>query len=61
MSTGKGQKRMKNIPVLYEESKKRRGVMLTDTAWSNAVIKARESELSVSEYLERILRGLTVG
>jgi hypothetical protein len=61
MSTGKGKKRIKNVPVLYEESKKRRGVMLTDTAWSNAVIKARENGISVSEYLERLLRGVTVG
>ena len=61
MSTGKGKKRIKNMPVLYEESKKRRGVMLTDTAWSYAVIKARENGISVSEYLERLLRGMTAG
>ena len=60
MSTGKGKKRIKNIPVLYEEAKKHRGVMLTDTAWSIAVIKARENEISVSEYLERLLRGVAV-
>ena len=56
MSTGKGIKRIKNVPVLYEETKKQRGVMLTDTAWSKAVIKAREKEISVSEYLERLIR-----
>ncbi|WP_339381050.1 hypothetical protein [Brasilonema sp. UFV-L1] len=44
------------MPVLYEETKKQRGVMLTDTAWSNAVIKAREKGISVSEYLERLIR-----
>ncbi|NMF67087.1 hypothetical protein DP113_31565 [Brasilonema octagenarum UFV-E1] len=56
MSTGKGLKRMKNIPVLYEEKKKPRNIMLTDTAWSNAVIKAKELEISVSEYVEKFLR-----
>lgn len=56
MSTGKGIKRVKNVPVLYEESKKKRTVMLTDTAWMQAAIKARENGLSVSEYLERFLR-----
>jgi hypothetical protein len=61
MSTGKGIKRRKNVPVLYEESKKRRGVMLTDTAWETAVIKSREKGISVSEYLERLLRGMTAG
>lgn len=61
MSTGKGIKRMKNTPVLYEETKKQRGVMLTDTAWKTAVIKAREKGISVSEYLERLLRGVTAG
>jgi len=61
MSTGKGKKRIKNVPVLYEETKKQRGVMLTDTAWSNAVIKAKEENVSVSEYLERLLRRVTAG
>jgi hypothetical protein len=32
MSTGKGRKRVINTPVLYDEPKKKRGVMLTDTA-----------------------------
>jgi len=47
--------------VLYEETKKQRGVMLTDTAWSIAVIKAKEENVSVSEYLERLLRNVTAG
>jgi hypothetical protein len=56
MSTGKGIKRVKNVPVLYEESKKKRTVMLTDTAWMRAAIKAKENGISVSEFLERFLR-----
>ncbi|NJM69237.1 MAG: hypothetical protein HC862_02855 [Scytonema sp. RU_4_4] len=56
MSTGKGKKRIKNVPVLYEETKKQRGIMLTDTAWEIAVIKAKEIGISVSEYLERLIR-----
>ncbi len=52
---------MKNVPVLYEENKKQRGVMLTDTAWSIAAIKAREENISVSELLERLLRKMAAG
>ncbi len=52
----KGIKRMKNVPVLHEEPKKQRGVLLTDTAWSNAIKKARENGISASEYIERLLR-----
>lgn len=60
MSTEKGTKRMKNIPVIYEETKKQRSVLLTDTAWINAGIKAKENGISASEYIERLLRGVTV-
>ncbi|MGH7998541.1 MAG: hypothetical protein ACREPR_03700 [Brasilonema sp.] len=51
---------MKNIPVLYEETKKQRSVLLTDTAWTNAGRKAKENGISTSEYIERLLRGVPV-
>ena len=31
---------IKNIPVLYEETKKKRGIMLTDYAWQGIQEKA---------------------
>ncbi|MBW4613566.1 MAG: hypothetical protein KME21_09830 [Desmonostoc vinosum HA7617-LM4] len=56
MSTGKGKKRVKNIPVLYNESKKKRGVMLTDTAWHSVQELAVKNNVSASEYLETMIR-----
>ncbi|MGH8001607.1 MAG: hypothetical protein ACREPR_19840 [Brasilonema sp.] len=56
MSTGEGRKRVKNIPVLYEELKKKRGVMLTDTAWQKIQELALKEKTSASEYLEELIR-----
>ncbi|MDJ0798348.1 MAG: hypothetical protein QNJ51_16275 [Calothrix sp. MO_167.B12] len=52
MSTGKGKKRVKNVPVLHDEIKKRHGILLTDTAWAALVKKAKEDSVSVSEMIE---------
>ena len=56
MSTGKGKKRIKNSPVLYDEQKKKRGVMLTDTAWHSIQELAVTNNVSASEYLEELIR-----
>ncbi|MCC5655926.1 hypothetical protein LC608_02775 [Nostoc sp. XA010] len=56
MSTGKGKKRVKNTPVLYDEAKKKRGVMLTDTAWHSVQESAIKNGISASEYLEEMIR-----
>jgi hypothetical protein len=56
MSTGKGKKRVKNTPVLYNEAKKRRGVWLTDTAWHSVQELAVKKDVSASEYLEEMIR-----
>ncbi|MFM7407256.1 MAG: hypothetical protein ACKO3K_11485 [Cuspidothrix sp.] len=56
MSTGKGQKRVKNIPVFYDEMKKRRGINLTDTAWGILARRAKIEKISVSELIERYAR-----
>jgi hypothetical protein len=56
MSTGKGKKRVRNTPVLYNESKKRRGVWLTDTAWHSVQELAARNNMSASEYLEGMIR-----
>jgi hypothetical protein len=56
MSTGKGKKRVKNTPVLYDEPKKKRGIMLTDTAWHSVQELAVRNNISASEYLEEMIR-----
>ena len=56
MSTGKGKKRLKNTPVLYEDIKKKRGIMLTDYAWQGIQEKAVKKGLSASEYMEQLIR-----
>jgi predicted CopG family antitoxin len=58
MSTGKGKKRIKNTPVLYDEIKKQRGINLTDTAWENLARQAKTENISVSELIERYARKL---
>ncbi|MEH2315661.1 hypothetical protein [Nostoc sp.] len=57
-STGKGVKRTKNQPVFYEELKKRRNIMLTNTAWEKLVKTSNSLEISVSELIERVARNL---
>ncbi|HLP87344.1 MAG TPA: hypothetical protein VK184_01905 [Nostocaceae cyanobacterium] len=58
MSTGKGKKRVKNTPVLYDEVKKQRGINLTDTAWEILARTAKTQQISVSELIERYARNL---
>jgi hypothetical protein len=68
MSTGtctergrsKGQKRVKNTPVFYDEMKKRRGINLTDTAWGILARRAKIEKISVSELIERYARNLNI-
>ncbi|MDF5712991.1 MAG: hypothetical protein PUP93_03675 [Rhizonema sp. NSF051] len=56
MTIGKGKKRVKNQPVLYEELKKCRGIYLTDTAWDFVRLSAIKLEMSASEYVEQLIR-----
>lgn len=58
MSTGKGKKRIKNVPVLHNEVKKRHGLLLTDTAWEALRKKAREDGTSISEIIETWAKSL---
>ncbi|MBW4506197.1 MAG: hypothetical protein KME64_06770 [Scytonematopsis contorta HA4267-MV1] len=57
MATGKGKKRLKNQPAIYDEFKKRRGVWLTNTAWHKVQELAAIRGMSASELLESIIRG----
>ncbi|BAZ22015.1 hypothetical protein NIES4073_28960 [Kalymmatonema gypsitolerans NIES-4073] len=56
MSTGKGKKRIKNQPVLYDGLKKQRAVWLTSVAWEKAQSVAVRLGVSTSEYLEQLIR-----
>ncbi|MBO3458726.1 hypothetical protein G7B40_016210 [Aetokthonos hydrillicola Thurmond2011] len=56
MSTGKGKKRIKNQPVLYNELKKIHGISLTDSSWNKLKNISKEKGLSVSEFVEQWLR-----
>ena len=59
-SLSKGQKRVKNTPVFYDEMKKRRGINLTDTAWGILARQAKIEKISVSELIERYARNLNI-
>ncbi|EGJ33682.1 MULTISPECIES: hypothetical protein [Moorena] len=52
----KTKKRMRGIPVYYDELKKQHGVFLTDTAWKWLQLSAKDSGSSVGEFLERWIR-----
>ena len=56
MSTKKGQKRLKNIPVLHDEVKERHQIVVTPTAWDNMRSKALKEGISVSELIETLAR-----
>ncbi|NEO79931.1 MAG: hypothetical protein F6J99_28330 [Moorea sp. SIO4G3] len=56
MNQTKSQKRMRGIPVHYNELKKTHGIMLTDTVWKWLQLSAKESGTSVGEFIERWVR-----
>jgi hypothetical protein len=51
-------KRLKNIPVLHDEVKKRHQIVVTPTAWENMKVKAASKGISVSELIEEFGRGI---
>lgn len=58
METKKGQKRIKNIPVLHDEVKERHQIVVTPTAWKNLKHEASIRNLSISELIEEFGRAL---
>lgn len=56
MSTSKGQKRVRNQPVFYEEIKEPHRIMLTSTAWKILQGIAKVQNTSVSEVIESLAR-----
>lgn len=51
-------KKMRNIPILYDELKTKRTVNLTDTAWGKIKAMALEQGISASEVIERWAKGV---
>ncbi|MBN3898790.1 MAG: hypothetical protein HWQ41_27030 [Nostoc sp. NOS(2021)] len=45
-------KRLKNIPVLHDEIKTKRTVVLTPTAWENIKVEFAKHGISASELIE---------
>ncbi|KYC43465.1 hypothetical protein WA1_11100 [Scytonema hofmannii PCC 7110] len=58
MSTGKGKKRTRNIPVLHEQVKEQHSIMFTPATWKKLQALAIDADLSVSEYLETLIRAI---
>jgi hypothetical protein len=56
MSTGKGIKRTRNKPVLYNSLKKQKCIWLTEELWEILQEESVKNKLSYSEYIERKLR-----
>ncbi|MDJ0619602.1 MAG: hypothetical protein QNJ63_23145 [Calothrix sp. MO_192.B10] len=56
MTTKKGKKRLKNIPILHDEVKTKRTVVLTPTAWGKMKQEATRRGISVSELVEEFAR-----
>lgn len=52
MTTKKGQKRLKNIPILHDEVKGRHQIVVTPTAWGNMKEEASRRGISISELIE---------
>jgi hypothetical protein len=49
-------KRLKNVPVLHDEVKSKRTVVLTPTAWKLIKREAAKREISASELIEQWAR-----
>ena len=51
-------KRLRNIPILHDEVKTKRTVVLTPTAWNNIKLLSAEKGISASELIEHWARNL---
>ncbi len=58
MTTKKGQKRLKNIPILHDEVKERHQIVVTPTAWGNMKEEASRRGISISELIEEFGRNI---
>lgn len=55
MQPEKGKKRIKNVPVLHNEVKKKHSIFLTDSAWKKLQGIAKLTKTSVSEVIEKLV------
>jgi hypothetical protein len=51
-------KQLKNIPILHDEVKTKKTVVLTPTAWETMKVEARIRGISISELIEEFGRSL---
>jgi hypothetical protein len=61
MTTGKGKKRLRNIPVLHDEIKTKRTILLTPSAWMKIQALAKTRNTSASEVIEAWAQTLSDG
>ena len=55
-----GKKRLRNIPILHDQVKKKRTIALTDTAYEAMSEAARSENISLSEFVERWARQINL-
>lgn len=53
MSTRKGKKAVRNVPLFHDQVKKAHHILLTPAAWQRLQQRAKEQGISVSELVER--------
>ena len=58
MTTKKGKKRLKNVPILHDEVKGRHQILVTPTTWENMRQEATRRGISVSELIEEFGKGI---
>jgi macrodomain Ter protein organizer (MatP/YcbG family) len=56
MSNRKGVKGQKNIPIFYDEVKQRHTIVLTSTSWEKLKTLSKNKEVSISEFIEQLVR-----
>ncbi len=52
-SMSQGEKRLRGVPVFYDEVKRSHGIKLTDTTWDKLREVATLQGISISELIER--------
>jgi hypothetical protein len=51
-------KRLRNVPILHDEVKTKRTVLLTPTAWNNIKLLSAKTGISASELIEGWARNI---
>ena len=56
MTTKKSKKRIKNVPVHYDELKEKHTIHVTPQSWEKAKRLSKLKNISVSVYIEELIR-----